>query len=122
MFKLFGFLDNSKELNTKGVGLGLHISQQITEEFGGKILLDSDQGEGAIFTFLIDLDEKVGGQTEIKRILNPSKKIYPQIKIQKVEKALQPDEFLAISERTVSFEGKIEENLDTVREEFDDDI
>lgn len=26
LFKLFGFLDNSKELNTKGVGLGLHIS------------------------------------------------------------------------------------------------
>ena len=26
MFKLFGFLDNSKDLNSKGVGLGLHIS------------------------------------------------------------------------------------------------
>jgi signal transduction histidine kinase len=26
LFKLFGFLDASKELNTKGVGLGLHIS------------------------------------------------------------------------------------------------
>jgi len=26
LFKLFGFLDSSKELNTKGVGLGLHIS------------------------------------------------------------------------------------------------
>ena len=61
LFKLFGFLDNSKELNTKGVGLGLHISQQITGEFGGKILLDSDLGEGATFTFLIDLDLKVDG-------------------------------------------------------------
>ena len=26
LFKLFGFLDSSKEINTKGVGLGLHIS------------------------------------------------------------------------------------------------
>jgi signal transduction histidine kinase len=26
LFKLFGFLDASKELNAKGVGLGLHIS------------------------------------------------------------------------------------------------
>jgi signal transduction histidine kinase len=26
LFKLFGFLDVSKELNAKGVGLGLHIS------------------------------------------------------------------------------------------------
>ena len=30
LFKLFGFLDASKELNAKGVGLGLHISQRIT--------------------------------------------------------------------------------------------
>jgi signal transduction histidine kinase len=41
LFKLFGFLDNTKEINTKGVGLGLHISQKITQEFGGKIVLES---------------------------------------------------------------------------------
>ena len=29
LFKLFGFLEATKDLNTKGVGLGLHISQQI---------------------------------------------------------------------------------------------
>ena len=29
LFKLFGFIDSSKELNTKGIGLGLHISKQI---------------------------------------------------------------------------------------------
>ena len=26
LFKLFGFIDETKELNTNGVGLGLHIS------------------------------------------------------------------------------------------------
>ena len=31
LFKLFGFLDSSKKLNSKGIGLGLHISQIITE-------------------------------------------------------------------------------------------
>ena len=41
LFKLFGFLDASKELNAKGVGLGLHISQRITQQFGGKIIIDS---------------------------------------------------------------------------------
>ena len=30
LFKLFGFLDSSKELNPKGIGLGLNISKQIT--------------------------------------------------------------------------------------------
>ena len=29
LFKLFGFLDSSKELNTRGIGLGLHISRMI---------------------------------------------------------------------------------------------
>ena len=27
LFKLFGFLENTKDLNPKGIGLGLHISQ-----------------------------------------------------------------------------------------------
>jgi signal transduction histidine kinase len=27
LFKLFGFLDSSKGINSKGIGLGLHISQ-----------------------------------------------------------------------------------------------
>ncbi len=29
LFKLFGFLDTTKELNTKGIGLGLHITKKI---------------------------------------------------------------------------------------------
>ena len=85
LFKLFGFLENSKDLNSKGVGLGLHISQQITQEFGGKILLDSDIGQGAKFTFLIDLDQKnAGAESEVKRHLNPSRKEeYPKLIIQR---------------------------------------
>ena len=31
LFELFGFLDSSKELNQKGIGLGLHISKQIVQ-------------------------------------------------------------------------------------------
>lgn len=37
LFKLFGYLDNSEKLNTKGIGLGLHISKMITQQFGGDI-------------------------------------------------------------------------------------
>jgi len=29
LFKLFGFLDTTKELNTNGIGLGLHICKLI---------------------------------------------------------------------------------------------
>jgi len=31
LFKLFGFLDATKELNTSGIGLGLHICKMIVE-------------------------------------------------------------------------------------------
>jgi len=31
LFKVFGFLDTTKEINTKGIGLGLHISKKICE-------------------------------------------------------------------------------------------
>lgn len=29
LFKMFGFLDRTKEINTKGIGLGLHICKLI---------------------------------------------------------------------------------------------
>ena len=45
LFKLFGFLEATKDRNSKGVGLGLSISSQIVHEFaGGKIDLESDVG------------------------------------------------------------------------------
>ena len=37
LFKLFGYLENSEKLNTKGIGLGLHISKMISSQFGGDI-------------------------------------------------------------------------------------
>ena len=33
LFKLFGFLDTTKEINTKGIGLGLHICKMIIDQF-----------------------------------------------------------------------------------------
>jgi len=35
LFKLFGCLQSTKKINTKGVGLGLAISKMLAEEFGG---------------------------------------------------------------------------------------
>lgn len=63
LFKLFGFLDASKDLNARGVGLGLHISQRICEQFGGKIVLTSEFGEGSTFTTLFDLKKKTEGHS-----------------------------------------------------------
>ena len=33
----FGFLDATREINTKGIGLGLHICKQIVGQFNGEV-------------------------------------------------------------------------------------
>ena len=37
----------------------MYVSQKIAQELGGEIILDPDYEEGAYFTFIIDLDEKI---------------------------------------------------------------
>jgi signal transduction histidine kinase len=59
LFKLFGFLDETKDLNTGGVGLGLHICKMIVQQFGGDIICKSKFGTGTSFIFLIALNNKL---------------------------------------------------------------
>jgi signal transduction histidine kinase len=56
LFKLFGYLDQTKEINTKGIGLGLHICKLIVEQFGGDIGCKSEWGKGTSFVFYMALD------------------------------------------------------------------
>ena len=58
LFNLFGFLDQTKEINTGGIGLGLHISKMIVNQFGGDIICKSTFGKGASFIFIIALDNQ----------------------------------------------------------------
>ena len=37
LFKLFGYLDETSEMNTQGVGLGLYITKMIVGQFGGEV-------------------------------------------------------------------------------------
>jgi len=71
LFKLFGFLDSTKELNTRGIGLGLHIAKQITKQFGGDIVCKSKWGEGTNFVFLMALNQGYQLEKGIQRIRNP---------------------------------------------------
>ena len=41
LFKLFGLLESTKQINTKGIGLGLHITKKITRMFDGEIVCHS---------------------------------------------------------------------------------
>ncbi len=84
LFKLFGFLDATKELNTNGIGLGLHICKMIVEQFGGLITCKSVWGEGTSFIFLIALDDSEdSAHKKDFRCRNPIKKIYQKIKMNK---------------------------------------
>jgi len=44
LFKLFGFVMDSKNMNTSGIGLGLLISKQIVEQYEGSIQVNSSVG------------------------------------------------------------------------------
>ena len=59
LFKLFGFLDSTKQLNTKGIGLGLHITKKITNMFDGDIACSSNLGQGSNFVFLVALNQNI---------------------------------------------------------------
>ena len=41
MFKLFGFIQDSQNVNQNGIGLGLVIAENIVKNFGGEINFES---------------------------------------------------------------------------------
>lgn len=58
MFQLFGFLEATQEINSKGVGLGLHICKKIAEVFGGEVFVDSQENVGSTFGVTFQLDQR----------------------------------------------------------------
>ena len=57
LFKLFGFVETSQGMNTHGIGLGLVISQNIVNVFGGQIDVHSVRDEGSTFSFQFLLED-----------------------------------------------------------------
>jgi len=53
LFKLFGFVQTTQEVNTRGIGLGLVISKKIVEMYDGNIGFKSKWGSGSTFAFKI---------------------------------------------------------------------
>ena len=56
LFKLFGFVQDDKQINVNGIGLGLVISKQIVEQFDGEISFISEKDIGSEFTFTFKLE------------------------------------------------------------------
>jgi signal transduction histidine kinase len=55
LFKLFGFLNASEEVNDHGVGLGLVISEKIVKTLGGEIKVTSTVDVGSVFEFTLKI-------------------------------------------------------------------
>lgn len=61
LFKLFGKLKGSSNVNKSGIGLGLNICKQIVTVFDGEIHCESQLGKGSSFMFKWKLTEVLIG-------------------------------------------------------------
>ena len=50
-------LKDTEQRNTQGIGLGLAISQNIVQHFGGLIEVESEVGQGSKFSFQIEVQK-----------------------------------------------------------------
>jgi PAS domain S-box-containing protein len=64
LFKPFEQTSDNIAKRYGGTGLGLAISQSIVQLFGGEIVVQSEPGEGSVFSFGIRLPEIAGGKEE----------------------------------------------------------
>ena len=68
LFSSFQRLDETKNRNIEGTGLGLNITRQLAEMMGGTVTVESEYGKGSVFTAeivqeIVD-DTPIGNYTE----------------------------------------------------------
>lgn len=55
IFKRFYRLENSRNPQTGGHGLGLYIAQELAQQLDGDLFVESQEGQGSTFTLQIHL-------------------------------------------------------------------
>ena len=63
LFQPFYRADNPLRERAGGTGLGLAIARQIVEQHGGELWVESEQGRGSIFSFMLPLQQPDRNQT-----------------------------------------------------------
>lgn len=57
LFKLYGFLTATQEVNAKGIGLGLYICKKLANKLDGDITIKSEWKHGSTFSLILPLTE-----------------------------------------------------------------
>jgi PAS domain S-box-containing protein len=60
LFEKFYRADNAISKEAEGTGLGLHLVRLVVEQAGGQIWCDSEEGQGATFTFTLPMAQQAG--------------------------------------------------------------
>lgn len=58
IFEPFQQADNAVTHENRGIGLGLSITKQLVELMGGKVMLESELGQGTIFTIILPIEKQ----------------------------------------------------------------
>jgi hypothetical protein len=72
LFQLFATMNNAKNQNQNGIGLGLVISKAIVETYNGDIRFVSEHGIGTVFTFSFEIKQE--GLDHLDKALEPENK------------------------------------------------
>ena len=80
IFDKYHKVDNSLNRNTEGSGIGLTLVKIMTELLGGKISVESDIGEGTLFT--VSLPVKLLDELEVLNTIHPFNKTIDKINIE----------------------------------------
>ena len=67
LFKFFGTLTKSRDINRGGMGLGLTISKMILQQQNGDISVKSEPNKGSIFTFRLPISEFKHSESYLER-------------------------------------------------------
>lgn len=73
IFQKFHRLDSDDSRETYGHGLGLYISRGLVEAHGGKMWVESVEGEGSTFTFTLPLAHRTTDTKEVTPHPSPEK-------------------------------------------------
>jgi signal transduction histidine kinase/CheY-like chemotaxis protein len=81
IFESFTQADAGTSRKYGGTGLGLTISRQLVEKFGGELRIDSKHGEGSTFSFCIVMQKTIHSDGQVLRAIKEHKKYNNELKI-----------------------------------------